>query len=85
MSLEQLLRAIRASSLILLSNARLWAPNTHVSLETRRAIMAYRRELLRLIAAHDVAVCPNPGLHRPYWRYAGEGRFECEICAKIVA
>jgi len=84
MSLDQLLRLIRASSLILLCNGRLWAPNTHVPLETRRAIAQHRRELLRMIAASCVEVCPSPGLHRREWYYK-DGAFYCGACERLQA
>jgi len=82
MTLDQLLRAIRASSLILLSNARLWAPNTHVPLETRRAICAYRRELLRMIAAHHWDVCPTRDAHRKEVYYCN-GEWICGACERL--
>jgi len=30
----------------------------------------------------DIRVCCSPQWHRPYWRYAGNSRFECEICER---
>jgi len=82
MSIDQLLRVIRASSLILLSNGRLWAPNTHVPLEIRRAIAQHRRELLCMIATSCVEVCPSPGLHRREFYYK-RGQFVCGACERL--
>jgi hypothetical protein len=64
MSLEQLLRLIRASSLILLGNARVWGGSTHVPLPIKQAVCRYRRELAWKMKAHHWDVCPTPDLHR---------------------
>ncbi len=31
----------------------------------------------------DIRVCVNRDWHRQYWRYAGQGKFECEVCKKL--
>ncbi len=83
MTLDELLEEIRARRLILLQHGALWAPNTHVSLATRRAIRMHRRQLAQLIVAGDIATCPSRDLHRQYWRY-DQGRYVCDVCERIA-
>ena len=84
MTLDQLLRLIRASSLILLSNAHVWGGSTHVPLPVKQAIARHRRELLHKIAAHHWDVCPSPDLHRGEVYYR-DGVFYCGACERLAA
>jgi len=40
------------------------------------------KRLVLACAAWDVRVCVSPTWHRPYWRYAGNQRYVCEICER---
>jgi len=39
--------------------------------------------LARLVQWADIRVCCSPTWHRPHYRYAGHGRFVCEVCERI--
>ena len=84
MSLEQLLRLIRAFHIILLSNGSLWAGSTHVPVELKRTAMYYRRELRRRILACEWAVCPAQDLHRNE-AYFRNGIVICGACERLEA
>jgi len=87
MTLEQLLSEVRQRRLILTWSRRrglvLWAPNTYVPAATRRAIVAHREELIRLVEASDIRVCPAQDLHREYWIHDGGQHYTCAICARL--
>lgn len=62
--------------------------------EYLRALRRRRRQLLRiernpvglalLRSWSDIRVCCSPAWHRPYWKYCGEGQFQCEVCERIA-
>lgn len=51
----------------------------------RLALRNRRRGLAQLMLQGDVRLCPAPDLHRREWRYAGQGRYQCEVCRRIDA
>lgn len=87
LTLEETLQEIRRRRLILTPgrSGRIvpWSPNTRLSREIRSAIAAHNRELARLMAHSDIAVCASPGLHRQEWDYR-RGRYSCEVCARLL-
>ena len=83
MTLDELLEEIRSRRLILTARGSLWAPNTFVAQDVRRAIWMHRRRLAQLIVAGDIATCPSRDLHRQYWRY-DQGRYVCDVCERIA-
>lgn len=88
MTLEHLLRELRARHLILLftqrGRVRLWSPNVRVPAAIRSAVRCYDDELARMIAESDILVCPSPVWHRSYWRYAGQQRYICGACERLL-
>ncbi len=83
MTLDELLLYIRAYRLLLISHEEVW-PDPFVTQGFKRALRRHRRGLKVLIAWSSIDVCPAAGLHRRYWRYKGEGRFECMACARLL-
>ena len=84
MSLDELLLAIRERRLLLLSENEIW-PSPLDTRAIRRALHKHRKGIRLLIAWDSIDTCPSRDLHRKYWRYAGNGRYICEICEKIGA
>lgn len=84
MTLDETLIQIRSRPLLLTGEAQLWHPNQHVTQDVTQAVKRHRRALLALLVLADVRVCPNPGLHRKYWRYAGAGLFVCDKCQELL-
>ncbi len=58
----------------------LWSPNVRISRTVRRAIKRYQADLLTMMEASDVRVCPSPALHRKYHR-----RGICTACKRLDA
>ncbi len=86
MTLEKLLDQVQDKHIILQPRGDCigtWAPNTCIPLTTRRAIWKHKSELLHRIAQSDIRTCPSRDLHRQYYRYAGQGRFVCGMCALL--
>lgn len=83
MNIDDLLAQVRERRLILQGNAALWSPNTYTPQVTQRAVKQHRTALLRLISQADIRVCPSQNWHKAYWRYAGNQRYVCEICARL--
>lgn len=51
----------------------------------KQAIRSHRRGLHRLMLEGDIRLCPNPDLHRQFYRYIGAGRFQCQACTRLDA
>lgn len=84
MTLEETLSAIRQRQLLLTGQATLWAPNTHVTQDIRKAITRHRAALLCLVAESDIRMCASPGLHRRYWKHRGGQRYICCKCEELL-
>ncbi len=82
MTLDELLSEMRLRRLILISEREVW-PDPALTQEVLRAMKRHQSGLKVLIRWSDVATCPARDLHRQYWRYAGNGRFECTACARL--
>lgn len=82
MTLDELLLAIRERRLILVSENEIW-PSPQYTGAIRRALHKHRKGLRLLIAWGSIETCPSRDLHRKYWRYAGAGRYECEVCNRL--
>jgi len=84
MSLQLLLYWIRWRKDILVSPDEIWWSSLGPDRRIERAVRRHRRGLKLLIAWSSIETCPAAGLHRRYWRYKGNGRFECTICARLL-
>ena len=82
MTLDELLSEMRLRRLLLISEREVW-PSPDVTQAITRALRRHQSGLKVLIRWSDVATCPSRDLHRHYWRYAGNGRFECMACARL--
>ena len=83
MTLDALLSEIRERRLVLISESELW-PSPAITGPIRRGLRRHRKGLARLIAWSSIDVCPSRDLHRQYWRYAGQDRYECDVCRQLL-
>lgn len=83
MTLDALLAEIRVQHLVLISERELW-PSPAITGAIRRGLRRHRKGLATLIAWSSIDVCPSRDLHRRYWRYVGQGRYECEVCRQLL-
>lgn len=82
MTLDEFLLQVRLRRLVLISERDVW-PSPRVTGDIVQALRRHRKHLLTLIRDGDIRVCPSWDRHRPYWRYAGQGRYVCEVCERI--
>lgn len=83
MNIQELLSEIKARRLILINADECW-PSPQYTRDIRRAMRRHRKGLKLLIAWGSIETCVNRDLHRKYWRYAGSGRYECDVCRRIA-
>ncbi len=83
MSLQMLLLELRARRLVLISESEVW-PSPRLTCTIRRAIRRHKKGLALLLRYADISVCSSPPWHRRHWKYAGAGRYVCEICSQIA-
>lgn len=88
MELEHALATIQARGLFLCYDERygvdLWTPATKVPITLRRAVFRYADVLAELMHEGNVRVCPNPRLHRRYYRHKkGQNHAICAVCARL--
>lgn len=85
LTLDEALRIARERHIVLVPTTRsvkLWAPGVRVPAEVRQAITTNKKDVLQLLGASDILVCPAPTYHRPGWDWVG-GRFVCGYCARM--
>jgi hypothetical protein len=83
--LQEALRIAQSRHIAIVPTARsvaLWAPGVRVPGQVRLAIMANRREVLRMMNIGEIAVCPSPHLHRSAWSYFA-GHYICDLCSRM--
>lgn len=83
-SLDALLAELRERRLILISAGELW-PSPRITREIRQGLRRHQKALETLLTWSSIDVCPSPDLHRRYWRYAGQGTYQCEVCQQLLA
>lgn len=67
------------------SRVVLWPGTADASPTVRRVLARHRREVLALLRAADIRVCPNPLWHRSEWCYSGDQRYVCAACQRLDA
>ena len=82
-TLDELLLQLRRRQLILISESEIW-PSPLFTQEIKRAIRRHRQGLKVLLRWASIDVCASRDLHRQYWRYIGNNRYECEKCKHFV-
>jgi len=85
--IEPLLAELRAGRVVLCytrDGAGLAWP-ARIAPDLRRQVRNRRRGLAQRMRSGDWRLCPAPDLHRPGWKYAGQGAYCCEICRRIDA
>lgn len=86
MSLDELLHALRSTSVVLAFGGRgRIVPAFPVSWRLRQAIRDQNAALKQLILFSDHRVCPSPDLHRASWYHAGQQVYRCKVCARLLA
>lgn len=83
MSLQLLLYWLHLRRDLLISEHEIWWSSLGPDRRIERALQRHRRGLAVLIAWSSIETCPAAGLHRRYWRYKGNGQFECSACARL--
>jgi hypothetical protein len=64
--------------LLIISDRELWIGTQVLEVPQR-----HRKQLARMIAGHDFAVCYNRVAHAPDVRYIGNGRYVCGACERL--
>jgi len=86
MSIDLLLAYVRLTRSILVSESEIWLNQNvaqDIEKDMRRGLRKHRRGIRLLLTWSDYAICPNPDLHRRYYRYEGLGRFICGKCEEL--
>jgi hypothetical protein len=83
MTIDELLWELRQRQLILISEREIW-PSPFCTQDISRALRKHRKGLRVLLAWSSIDTCPARDLHRQYWRYAGAGRFTCDMCRQLL-
>ncbi len=84
MSLQTLLYWIHWRKDLLISEHEIWWSNLGPDRRIEQALHKNKHGVAVLLAWSSIDTCPAAGLHRRYWRYKGEGRFECMACARLL-
>ena len=85
MTLQLLLYWLHLRRDLLISEHEIWWSDLGPDRAIKRALRRHRRGLKLLIAWCSIEVCPSPGLHRRYWKYAGGQVYTCSICEQLLA
>jgi hypothetical protein len=88
MTLDDALMLARQDYVILRedhSRVLLWPGTADAAPTVRRVVNRYNREVLQLLREGNVKTCSNPGLHRSYWKHAGQQRYICAACEQLDA
>ena len=86
LSIDEALDYIKERRIILCYDHRLgvtsWSPGQPLPMKLNRTIYRERARLRAALRSGDWRLC-HIASHRRSWRYAGDGRYQCEMCIKL--
>jgi hypothetical protein len=62
---------------------KLWAPGVPIPVWITNELRSNRKAIKQLRAEANVLTCCAAYYHRPQWRYAGQGVYVCDVCARL--